>query len=66
MALVTGTPEFPAKAKFAAEIKKKHPEIVTLLHNINPQKNSMVLGKRESVLYGTGYITGFPQAPFIR
>lgn len=57
MALVTGTPEFPAKAKFAAEIKKKHPEIVTLLHNINPQKNSMVLGKRESVLYGTGYIT---------
>lgn len=57
MALVTGTPEFPAKAKFAAEIKKIHPEIVTLLHNINPQKNSMVLGKKEIVLYGTGYIT---------
>lgn len=57
MALVTGTPEFPAKAKFAAEIKKKHPEIVTLLHNINPQKNSMVLGKKETVLYGNGYIT---------
>lgn len=57
MALVTGTPEFPAKAKFAAEIKKKHPEIVTLIHNINPQKNSMVLGKKETVLYGTGYIT---------
>ncbi len=57
MALVTGTPEFPAKAKFAAEIKKKHPEIVTLIHNINPQKNSMVLGKKETVLYGNGYIT---------
>jgi len=57
MALVTGTQEFPAKAKFAAEIKKKHPEIVTLIHNINPQKNSMVLGKKETVLYGTGYIT---------
>lgn len=57
MALVTGTPEFPAKAKFATEIKKKHPEIVTLIHNINPQKNSMVLGKKETVLYGTGYIT---------
>ncbi len=56
MALVTGTPEFPAKAKFAAEIKKKHPEIVTLIHNINPQKNSMVLGKKETVLYGNGYI----------
>ena len=57
MALVTGTPEFPAKAKFAAEIKKKHPEIVTLIQNINSQKNSMVLGKKETVLYGTGYIT---------
>ena len=57
MALVTGTTEFPAKAKFAAEIKKKHPEIVTLIHNINPRKNSMVLGKKETVLYGTGYIT---------
>ena len=57
MALVTGTPEFPAKAKFAAEIKKKHPEIVTLIHNLNPQKNSMVLGKKETVLYGNGYIT---------
>ncbi len=57
MALVTGTQEFPAKSKFAAEIKKKHPEIVTLIHNINPQKNSMVLGKKETVLYGNGYIT---------
>ena len=56
LALVTGTPKFPAKAKFAAEIKKKHPEIVTLIHNINPQKNSMVLGKKETVLYGNGYI----------
>ncbi len=57
LALVTGTPEFPARAKFAAEIKKKHPEIVTLIHNINLQKNSMVLGKKETVLYGNGYIT---------
>ena len=57
MALVTGTTEFPEKAKFVAEIKKKHPEIVTLIHNINPQKNSMVLGKKETVLYGNGYIT---------
>ncbi|MDD5899547.1 MAG: 23S rRNA (uracil(1939)-C(5))-methyltransferase RlmD [Lachnospiraceae bacterium] len=57
MALVTGTSDFPARARFAAELKKRHPEIVTLLHNINPQKNSMVLGKKETVLYGKGYIT---------
>lgn len=57
MVLVTGTPEFPAKAKFAAELRKAHPDIVTLIHNVNPQKNSMVLGKKETVLYGNGYIT---------
>ena len=56
MALVTGTNEFPAKSRFAAEIKKKYPEIVTLVHNVNPAKNSMVLGKKETVLYGKGTI----------
>lgn len=56
LVLVTGTNEFPAKGKFVQEIRKKHPEIATILHNINPQKNSMVLGKKETVLYGKGYI----------
>lgn len=56
MVLVTGTPEFYSKGTFAAEIKKRHPEIVTLLHNVNSQKNSMVLGKKETILYGKGYI----------
>lgn len=57
LALVTGSTEFTAKARFAEELRKKHPEIVTLIHNVNSQKNSMVLGKKETVLYGKGYIT---------
>lgn len=56
MALVTGSEEFPARAKFVSEIRKRHPEITTLVQNINPKKNSMVLGKKETVLFGSGTI----------
>ena len=56
MALVTGSEEFPARAVFIAEIRKRHPEITTLVQNVNPQKNSMVLGKKETVLFGNGTI----------
>ena len=56
MVLVTGTEDFPARNRFASEIQKKHPEIVTLIHNVNPARNSMVLGKKETVLYGKGTI----------
>ena len=38
------------------EIREKHPEITTVVQNINGQKTSMVLGERENVLYGKGYI----------
>lgn len=56
LALVTGTPEFAARDQFAKVIRKKHPEIKTLIHNVNQAKTSMVLGRKETVLYGDGYI----------
>jgi 23S rRNA (uracil1939-C5)-methyltransferase len=54
--LVGGSPIFPAKRRFTEALVKKHPEIKTVLFNINPRKTSMVLGSREEVLYGTGYL----------
>lgn len=54
--LVTGTPIFPSKNNFAKELRKRHPEITTIVQNINDKKTSMVLGDREQVIYGTGYI----------
>ena len=55
--LVTGTPVFPSKNAFCAELRRLHPEITTILQNVNDRYTSLVLGERETVLFGSGYIT---------
>ena len=54
--LVGATAIFPQKTKFTNALVSKFPEITTVVFNINPQKTSMVLGEREVVLFGEGYI----------
>ena len=54
--LVTGTPMFPGKNAFVKELLKKHPEITTIIQNINREHTSLVLGVTEKVLYGKGTI----------
>ena len=54
--LVTGTAVFPSKNNFVKELLKKHPEITTIVQNINNKFTSMVLGEKETILYGKGYI----------
>lgn len=55
--LVTGTPVFTAKKHFVEELLKLHPEITTIVQNVNGGRTSMVLGTNEKVLYGPGFIT---------
>lgn len=55
--LVTGTSEFKSKNSFCNALLKKHPEITTIIQNVNDKFTSLVLGERETVLYGDGYIT---------
>lgn len=55
--LVTASPVFPSKNNFIKALREKHPEITTIVQNINGRGTSMVLGDREQVLYGKGYIT---------
>lgn len=54
--LVTGTPMFPGKNNFVKALRQAHPEITTIVQNINNRKTSMVLGDREQVLFGKGFI----------
>lgn len=54
--LVTGTPVFPHKNAFVKELLKYHPEITTVVQNVNNKFTSMVLGDKETVLYGKGHI----------
>ena len=55
--LVTGTTEFKSKNDFIKRLLDLHPEITTIVQNINNKFTSLVLGDREIVLYGNGYIT---------
>ncbi len=54
--LVTASPVFPSKNNFVKALLEKHPEITTIIQNVNDRSTSMVLGDKESVLYGRGYI----------
>ncbi len=54
--LVLGSPILPSKKNFVNELCKLHPEITTILVNVNNKKTSMVLGEKEQVIYGKGYI----------
>lgn len=54
--LVTVSPVFPSRNNFVKALREKHPEITTIVQNINNRGDSMVLGDRDHVLYGRGYI----------
>lgn len=54
--LVTASPVFPSKNNFVKALREHHPEITTIVQNINGRGTSMVLGDKEHVLYGKGYI----------
>ena len=55
--LVLGSPILPSKNNFVKALREKHPEISTVIVNVNDKKTSMVLGDKESVIYGKGYIS---------
>ena len=54
--LVIGSPIFPSKNNFVKALRKKYPQITTVVLNVDDKKTSMVLGERDIVIYGKGYI----------
>ncbi len=54
--LVTAEAAFPSGKTFVNALLKRHPEITTVVQNINDKQTTMVLGNREKVLSGPGYI----------
>jgi 23S rRNA (uracil1939-C5)-methyltransferase len=55
--LVSGTSVFPKKRQFVNALLERHPEITTVVWNINDKRTSLILGSRYEVLYGSGKIT---------
>ncbi len=54
--LVTGSSVFPSKRSFINALLQRHPEITTIVQNINNKFTSLVLGEQNITLYGEGYI----------
>jgi 23S rRNA (uracil1939-C5)-methyltransferase len=54
--LVLSSPIMPSKNNFVKALLKLHPEITTIVVNVNNRGTSMVLGDKEQVIYGKGYI----------
>ena len=54
--LVLSNPILPSKNNFVKALRKKFPDISTVVININDKKTSMVLGERNITIYGKGYI----------
>ena len=53
---VLASPILPSKNNFIKALLKEHPEITSIVLNVNARGTSMVLGEKEHVLYGKGYI----------
>jgi 23S rRNA (uracil1939-C5)-methyltransferase len=54
--LVTGEEQFKSKRSFVNALLSRHPEITTIVQNINNKRTSLVLGDKSIVLYGNGTI----------
>ena len=54
--LVLASPILPSKNNFVKAIRKLHPDISTVVINVNDRKTSMVLGERNITVYGKGFI----------
>jgi len=54
--LVATSPIFPSKNNFVKALRKEHPEISTIVLNVNDRQTTMVMGKRNIPLYGKGTI----------
>lgn len=54
--LVVTSPVFPSKNNFAKALREAHPEVTSIVLNVNDRETSMVLGQRNITIYGPGFI----------
>ena len=55
--LVTAKGDFKSKRSFVNELLRRHPEISTVVWNINTSSTPLMLGEYSEILHGNGYIT---------
>ncbi|MBQ8382060.1 MAG: 23S rRNA (uracil(1939)-C(5))-methyltransferase RlmD [Clostridia bacterium] len=55
--IVTAPGDFPSCRSFVNELCRRHPEISTIVWNINPTNTPLFLGSESKTLFGEGHIT---------
>ncbi|MEE3480861.1 MAG: 23S rRNA (uracil(1939)-C(5))-methyltransferase RlmD [Lachnospiraceae bacterium] len=56
LVLVLSERMFPGKNNFLKVLREAHPEITTIVQNVNPGHTSMILGSQSATLFGPGFI----------
>ncbi len=54
--IVTPSELFPGRANFVKDLLKLEPKITTIVQNVQSRDTSIVLGTKERILYGKGFI----------
>lgn len=54
--VITNGEEFPSAKAFCRELVRRVPEITTIVQNVNTRQTNVILGEKERVLYGPGFI----------
>src|SRR5699024_7866238 len=54
--LVTRTKLIPNSAEIVREIREKHPQVVSIMQNVNERKTNVILGDTTRTLWGESYI----------
>jgi len=54
--IVTTQESFPGRNNFVTDLRATHPNITSIVQNVNPRVTPIVLGDFERVVYGKGYI----------
>lgn len=54
--IVIGSRELPGSHEFVRQLVNRHPEIDSIVLNWNRENTSMILGPKDKVLYGKGWI----------
>ena len=54
--IVSAASMLPSRNNFVRVLRERHPEITTVVLNVNEEHTNMVLGKRNITLYGPGFI----------
>ena len=55
--LITNAKTFPSRNNFVKALTSKHPEIKSVVQNINLRDTNVILGEQEEVLFGKPFIT---------